>query len=181
MRSLSKSMRANVTLSLPRLSFRNFIPASPWKSGNAALGKFRAWPLAAFRTLWTLNPSSCLDPWAPSLLCWSALPRRVLRFSGPCLLQGVRLCLFSAVSRARFLALAMSRAESLRRLAAQLSSLATLEGAVAHDVQELVVPLASPRAPPTPLALPLSVAQGRSQSSSRLHLAQSARSHGAVR
>ena len=49
-----------------------------------------------------------------------------------CTVSLLRRALFSAVSRARFRALAMSRAESLRRLAAHLSSLATLEAAVAH-------------------------------------------------
>ena len=39
----------------------------------------------------------------------------------------------------------MSRGESLRRLAAQLSSLATLEDAVAHGVQALL------KAPPEPV------------------------------
>ena len=63
---------------------------------------------------------------------------------------------------------------SLRRLAAQLSSLATLEAAVAHDVQTLleappepVVPIPATRLvsrTSSPLALPLSLAQGRSQS-----------------
>ena len=57
----------------------------------------------------------------------------------------MRSCLFSAVSRARFWGLALSRAESLRRLAAQLSSLATLEAAVAQDVQVVL------EAPPEPV------------------------------
>ena len=57
----------------------------------------------------------------------------------------MRSCLFSAVSRARFWGLARSRAESLRRLAAQLSSLAPLEAAVAHDVHSLL------EAPPEPV------------------------------
>ena len=39
LRSLSKSIARNVTLSLPRLSIINFMPASPWRSRYAALGK----------------------------------------------------------------------------------------------------------------------------------------------
>ena len=66
--------RANANLPLPMSSVRNSTPASPWKKGNAALGKFGlAGHLRPFRTLWTLNPSSCLWPSALSLLCWPAL------------------------------------------------------------------------------------------------------------
>ena len=55
--------------------------ASPWKSGNAALGKFGlVGHLRPFWTLWTLNHSSGLGPWALSLLCWSALLRSASRF-----------------------------------------------------------------------------------------------------
>ena len=73
LRSLSKSLRANVTLSLPRLSIRSFMPAPPRKSGNAALGKFGlVGHVRRFRTLWTLNHSSCLGalgPLPPVLVC----------------------------------------------------------------------------------------------------------------
>ena len=73
-------VEANATLSPPKLSVGNFMPASTWKSGNAALGKFglvgRTRPP---RTLWTQNHSSCPGPW-PSLLRWSALLRRPSRF-----------------------------------------------------------------------------------------------------
>ena len=112
------------TWSPPRLSIRNFMPASPWKSGNAALGNFGlVGRFRPFRTLWTQNHGSYQGPW-PSLLFWSVLLRFPSRFSLDFSFCGVRLCLFSAVSRAWFWGLAMSRAESFRRLAEQLSSFA---------------------------------------------------------
>ena len=50
------------------------MPASPWKSGNAALGKFGlVGRLRPFPTLWTPNHSSCVVPWSLSfLVCSSA-------------------------------------------------------------------------------------------------------------
>ena len=56
-------LRANVTLSLPRLSIQNSTPVSPWKSGNAVLGRFGlAGPSRPFRTFWTLTLGLCLGP-----------------------------------------------------------------------------------------------------------------------
>ena len=120
--------------------------ASPWKSGNAALGKLGlVGHLGPFPTLWS---SSCLEPWASLSRAWSALLRRAVPFffwtvsSLRCAVMSV----LSRFTRARFWGLAMSRVESLRRLAAQLSCLATLEAAVAHDVQALL------EAPPEPVS-----------------------------
>ena len=131
------------------------MPASPWKSGNAAPGKFGLLGRSRlFQTLWTL-PSSCLGPWALSLLWWSALLRRA---SGLCLP-------IAAVSCAWFWGLAISRTESLRRL-----------DAVARGVQASPCHGACPssRAPSPSFALPLSFAQDCCQSSSWLHPAQTA-------
>ena len=94
--------------------------------------------------------------------------------SGLCSLCGVRFCLFSAVSRARFRALAVSCAESLRRLAAQLSSMATLEAAVSHDVQALLEAPPEPQVP-IPATGPVSrLAHLRPRSRSRSPLPKAA-------
>ena len=76
------------------------------------------WRLANSGLLAACGPSGLcgpriIVPARSSLLCWSALLRRPSRFcSLDCSLFGVRFCLFSAVSRAWFWGLAMSRAES---------------------------------------------------------------------
>ena len=133
------------------------------------------WPLAALPD--SLDPESQFVPGAlalsPVLVCSPASSLSLL-FSGLCSLCGVRSCLISAVSRACFWGLAMSRAESLRRLAAQLSSLANLEAAVAHDVQAL---LEAPPEPvvPIPATGPVSrLAHLRPRSSSRSPLPKAA-------
>ena len=70
--------------------------------------------------------------------------------------------------------LAMSRAEALRRLAAQLFSLANLEAAVAHDVQALLEAPPEPVVPIPPTAPVLRVADLRLRSRSRSPLPKAA-------
>ena len=76
---------------------------------------------------------------------------------------------------ARFWGLAMFRAESLRRLVAQLSFLTSLEAAGSGGPDPCHGACLSSRTPPPSLALPLS------QPSSWLHPAQLAWSHGSFR
>ena len=106
---------AQTKLSLPRLSIINFTPASPWKSGNAAPGKFGlVGHLRHVLILWTLNPGPCLGGPSPScdFPSFCAASSVVL----DCVLS----CLFPAVLRNRSWASAMSLAESVRRLSGHL-------------------------------------------------------------
>ena len=114
------------------------MPASPWKSGNAAPGKFGlVGRLRLFRTLWTLNHNPCLGPWAwaLSLLCWSA--SRLLLSRTVSSLWCVLLSVFS-----RFLCSVVGLGHVPCGVSpppgrAAVLSLATLEAAVVHGVQAL--------------------------------------------
>ena len=109
-------------------------------SGNAALGKFGlAGHLQPFGTLWTLKSKflpGALGPVPPVVSCPPA-PCAPFSWSVSLKRHDTRSCLFSAVLRAWFRALATSWAKSLGSLAAQWSTLAALEASASHGVQAL--------------------------------------------